>query len=95
MSPLKNRKSSQLSYNLKVEEAPEIHENQFEREGTHNDSKHKNEENELIIKQCEVPQANYYSFKNKGGTLGRNGANQIPISDEFVSRYHAEIIFEN
>jgi hypothetical protein len=78
MSSFKNKRLSTDECSSKVEE---MRESEFEREGTHNDSKYKSDENELIIRQCEVPHANYYSFKSKGGTLGRNENNQIAISD--------------
>jgi pSer/pThr/pTyr-binding forkhead associated (FHA) protein len=34
-----------------------------------------------------------FVLKEKGGMIGRHAQNEIVILDEFVSRYHAEIIY--
>ena len=50
---------------------------------------------ELIIKPTEGIQTTFYSIKENGGKIGRHSCNQIVILEESVSRYHAEIGFEN
>lgn len=42
----------------------------------------------------EQNQTNNYYLKEKGGSIGRQASNEIVIMDEFVSRHHAEIIYE-
>lgn len=52
-------------------------------------------EYELIIQQSDGPQTAFFSVKEDGAKIGRHSSNQILILDESISRYHAEIKFEN
>lgn len=55
----------------------------------------KHEPNELVIKQCESSIYSCYSLKEQGGMIGRNSKNEIHVVDENVSRFHAQIDYEN
>ncbi|CAK85925.1 unnamed protein product (macronuclear) [Paramecium tetraurelia] len=52
-------------------------------------------QNELIIQPTEGPQTNFYCIKESGGKIGRHSSNQILILEESISRFHAEVIFQN
>ena len=52
-------------------------------------------EYELIIQQYDGPQTSFYSVKEEGAKIGRHSSNQILILDESISRFHADIKFEN
>ncbi|CAK76878.1 unnamed protein product (macronuclear) [Paramecium tetraurelia] len=51
--------------------------------------------NELIIQPTEGPQTNFYCIKESGGKIGRHSSNQILILEESISRFHAEIVFQD
>lgn len=55
----------------------------------------KHKEYELIIQQYDGPQTSFYSVKEEGAKIGRHSSNQILILDESISRFHAEIKFED
>lgn len=59
------------------------------------DEENKKKEYELIIQQSDGPQTSFFSVKEDGAKIGRHSSNQILILDESISRYHAEIKFEN
>lgn len=52
-------------------------------------------EYELIIQQYDGPQTSFYSVKEDGAKIGRHSSNQILILDESISRFHAEIKFND
>jgi pSer/pThr/pTyr-binding forkhead associated (FHA) protein len=54
----------------------------------------KKKELELIIQQSDGPQTSFFSVKQEGAKIGRHSSNQILILDESISRFHAEIKFE-
>lgn len=59
------------------------------------EEQNKKKEYELIIQQTDGPQTSFFSVKEEGAKIGRHSSNQILILDESISRYHAEIKFEN
>ena len=77
--------------------------NQFEKEAEYEEEssiideedENKKKEYQLIIQQSDGPQTSFFSVKEEGAKIGRHSSNQILILDESISRYHAEIKFED
>lgn len=59
------------------------------------DDEDKRKQFELIIQQYDGPQNSFYSVKEEGAKIGRHSTNQILILDESISRFHAEIKFND
>lgn len=49
---------------------------------------------QLIIQQYDGPQSSFFSVKEGGAKIGRHSSNAILILDESISRFHAEIQFQ-
>ncbi|CAD8120565.1 unnamed protein product [Paramecium sonneborni] len=52
-------------------------------------------EHQLILQPIEGQQSNFYCVRETGAKIGRHSSNQILILDENISRFHAEIIFQD
>lgn len=50
---------------------------------------------EIIIKSIEGPQDLSHTIPMSGSKIGRHSSNEIVIFDESVSRYHAQVYFED
>lgn len=47
----------------------------------------------MTIQQLDQLQAKFYIIDDNGATLGRQADNSIAVIDEYISRFHAQIIF--
>ncbi|CAD8188199.1 unnamed protein product [Paramecium pentaurelia] len=52
-------------------------------------------EHQLILQPIEGQQSNFYCVREAGAKIGRHSSNQILILEENISRFHAEIIFQD
>ncbi|CAD8205181.1 unnamed protein product [Paramecium pentaurelia] len=52
-------------------------------------------EHQLILQPIEGQQSNFYCVRETGAKIGRHSSNQILILEENISRFHAEIIFQD
>ncbi|KAM3129019.1 hypothetical protein pb186bvf_018863 [Paramecium bursaria] len=52
-------------------------------------------EHQLILQPLEGQQNNFYCIKESGAKIGRHSSNQILILEENISRYHAEVVFQD
>ncbi|CAD8097383.1 unnamed protein product [Paramecium sonneborni] len=69
--------------------------NQFD-ELHHSQNKINNQiENQLILQPLESQQNNFYCIKQTGAKIGRHSSNQILILEENISRFHAEVIYQD
>ena len=59
------------------------------------DEENKKKEYELVIHQYDGPQTSFFSVKEEGAKIGRHSSNQILILDQSISRYHAQIKFDD
>ncbi|CAD8088860.1 unnamed protein product [Paramecium primaurelia] len=52
-------------------------------------------ENQLILQPLESQQNNFYCIKQVGAKIGRHSSNQILILEENISRFHAEVTYQD